>query len=41
MGGYCNFFNCFCDDYEQTEKEREETGEDCYIDCKDCEWYEE
>ena len=41
MAGYCNFFQYFCDDYEQIEKEREETGEDCYLDCQDCEWYEE
>ena len=37
MAGYCNFFQYFCDDYEQIEKEQDETGENCYIDCQDCE----
>lgn len=38
--GYCNYFNCFCDD-EQIEKEQDETGEYCMCDCPDCEWYED
>lgn len=40
MVGYCNYFNCFCDD-EKIEKEQDEMGEYCMIDCQDCEWYEE
>ena len=36
--GYCNYFNCDCD--EVTEELLEEYGEDCLIDCPDCEWYE-
>lgn len=39
--GYCNFFNCFCDDDDRIEKEQDETGEYCLVDCPDCEWYEE
>ena len=35
--GYCNYFDCDCD--EVTEKLQEEYGEYC-VDCQDCEWYE-
>lgn len=38
--GYCNYFNCFCDD-DRIEKEQDETGEYCDVECKNCEWYEE
>lgn len=40
MNGYCNYFNCFCDD-DLLEKEQDESGEVCLIDCQECEWYEE
>ncbi len=40
MNGYCNYFNCFCDS-DLLEKEQDEYGEICLIDCQDCEWYEE
>ncbi len=39
--GYCEYFKCYIDDYEELEKLREEFGEDCFCDCQDCEWYEE
>lgn len=37
--GYCNYFNSFCDD-DRIEKEQDETGEHCDIECQNCEWYE-
>lgn len=38
---YCNFFNYFCDEIEQIEKEQDEMGEYCLVDCQDCEWRED
>ena len=38
--GYCEYFRCDIDDYEQLEKKQEEFGEQCFVDCPDCEWYE-
>lgn len=40
MNGYCNYFNCFIDS-DELEKEQDEMGEHCLIDCQDCEWYED
>lgn len=36
--GYCEYFKCNCN--EVTEELQEEYGENCLIDCTDCEWYE-
>lgn len=41
MNGYCNYFKCDVDNYEQMEKRQKEMGEVCYCDCQDCECYEE
>lgn len=41
MNGYCEYFKCFIDDYEELEKLREKYGEDCLQGCQNCEWYEE
>lgn len=41
MNGYCNYFKCFVDDYEELEQLEKEYGENCLIDCIDCYWYEE
>lgn len=39
--GYCEYFKCYIDDYEELEKKQEEFGEYCtFCDCPDCEWYE-
>ena len=37
--GWCEYYHTFCDD-EEIEKKQEEAGEQCYIECQECEWYE-
>ena len=39
--GYCEYFKCFIDDYEELEKKQEEFGEYCLQGCENCEYYEE
>lgn len=40
MMGYCNFFNCFCEE-DIIEKEQDEIGEYCNMNCDYCPYYEE
>lgn len=37
--GWCEYYHAFCDD-EEIEKKQEEAGEQCYIECQECKWYE-
>ena len=39
MFGWCNYFNCFCD--EVTEELQKEYGEHCLIECEKCECKED
>lgn len=39
--GYCEYFKCYIDDYEELELLREEYGEYCWQGCENCEYYEE
>lgn len=40
MIGYCNLYDCFCEE-DRIEKEQDETGEYCNMDCAYCPYYEE